>query len=102
MINEIEPRRSKRARVQKTFGDDFLTFFLENELQTYVEAISSLESPLWKEAIKSEVDSILQYHTWELVDLLPSWKLLWSKWIFKRKMKFDGSIDKNKARLVDL
>ncbi|GJX31711.1 calcineurin B-like protein 4 [Tanacetum coccineum] len=54
----------------------------------------------WKEAIKSEIDSILQNHTWELVDLLSGCKPLGYKWIFKKKMKADGTIDKYKARLA--
>ena len=62
--------------------------------------MNSLEGYLWKEAIKSEIDSILQNHTWELVDLPPGSKPLGYKWIFKRKMKTDGTIDKYKARLV--
>ena len=73
---------------------------LENEPQNYEEALSSSEGPLWKEAIKSEVDSILKNHTWELVDLPPGCKPVGSKWIFKRKMKADGFIDKYKVRLV--
>ena len=39
-------------------------------------------------------------HTWELVDLLPSVKTIGCKWIFKRKLKQDGSIEKHKACLV--
>ncbi|RVX22336.1 Retrovirus-related Pol polyprotein from transposon TNT 1-94 [Vitis vinifera] len=70
------------------------------EPQTFKEAVNSTEGLMWKEAIKSEIDSILQNHTWELVDLPPGCKPLSSKWIFKRKMKVDGSIDKYKARLV--
>ena len=73
---------------------------LENEPLTFKEAMSSPEAPLWKEAINSEVESILQNHTWELVDLPPGCKPLGYKWIFKRKMKTDGSIDKYKTRLV--
>ncbi|KAH9746354.1 CCHC-type domain-containing protein [Citrus sinensis] len=64
------------------------------------EAVTSAEGTLWKEAINSEVEFILQNHTWELVDLFPGCKPLGYKWIFKRKMKADGSIDKYKARLV--
>ncbi|KAK8685120.1 hypothetical protein V6N13_041128 [Hibiscus sabdariffa] len=97
---EIEPRRSKRARIEKSFGSDFLTFMLEDEPQTYNDAIRSPEGTLWKDAIKSEIESIMQNHTWELMDLPPGIKRLSSKWIFKRKMKADGSIDKYKARLV--
>ena len=53
-----------------------------------------------KEAINNEIKSIMQNYTWELVDLLPSFKPLGYKWIFKRKMNADGSIAKYKARLV--
>ena len=95
-----KPRRSKRVSTAKSFGTDFLTYMLEGEPRTFHEAVTSSESPLWKETIKSEIDSILQNHTWELVDLPPGSKVLESKWIFKRKMKVDGSIDKFKARLV--
>ena len=97
---EVEPRRSKRARTEKSFGPDFLTYMLKGEPQTYKEAVNSTESLMWKEAIKSEIDSILHNHTWELVDLPSGCKPLSSKWIFKRKWKVDGSIDKYKARLV--
>ena len=55
---------------------------------------------MWKEAIKSEIDFILHYHAWELVDLPSGCKSLSSKWVFKRKKKVDRSIDKYKARLV--
>ena len=62
--------------------------------------MSSPEAPLWKEAINSEVEFVLQNHTWKLVDLPPGCKPLGYKWIFKRKMKADRSFDKFKARLV--
>ena len=62
--------------------------------------MSSPEAPYWKEAINDEVESILQNHTWELMDIPPGSKPLGYKWIFKKKIKADGSIDKYKARLV--
>ncbi|KAL6333744.1 hypothetical protein AAG906_028930 [Vitis piasezkii] len=95
-----EPRRGKRARKSTSFGPDFLTYLLENDPQTFKEAMSSPEASYWKEAINSEIESILQNHTWELVALPPGTKTLGCKWIFKKKMKADGSIDKYKARLV--
>ena len=97
---EDEPPRSKRIRTEKSFGPDFLTYMLESEPQSYKEVVNSLEGSLWKEAIKSEIDSILQNHTWKLVDLPLGSKPLGYKWIFKRKTKTDGTIDKYKARLV--
>ncbi|KAL0320072.1 UNVERIFIED_CONTAM: Retrovirus-related Pol polyprotein from transposon TNT 1-94 [Sesamum radiatum] len=95
-----EPRRNKRAKIAKTFGPEFLTYVLENEPRTINEALSSPEAPFWKEAINSEIESIMQNHTWELVDLPPDSTPLGCKWILKRKYKADGFIDKYKARLV--
>ena len=99
-MNEVEPRCRKRAKTSKSFGPNFLTYMLEDEPQSFKEAISTSEAPFWKEAINSEIESILQNHTWELVDLSPGCEPLGYKWIFKRKLKDDGSIDKYRARLV--
>ena len=48
----------------------------------YKEAMASPETLLWKEVINSEVESILQNHMWELVDLPHGNKLIGYKWIF--------------------
>ena len=39
---------------------------LEDEPQSFKEAMSSPEAPYWKEAINDEVESILQNHTWDV------------------------------------
>ncbi|GKE26598.1 reverse transcriptase domain-containing protein [Tanacetum coccineum] len=93
---EVEPRRNKRARIEKSFRLDFVAFMVENE---YFLS-RSIRMAQWKEAIKSEIDFILQIYTWELVVLLSGCKSLGYKWIFKKKMKADGTIDKYKARLI--
>nr|GEU64867.1 zinc finger, CCHC-type [Tanacetum cinerariifolium] len=46
------------------------------------------------------MDSIMGNNTWVLADLPPGCKPLSCKWIFKRKLKVDGAIEKFKARLV--
>ena len=61
--SEIELRRSKRARIEKYFVLDCLTYMPEGEPQTYKAAVNSTEDVMWKEAIKSEIDFILQNHT---------------------------------------
>ena len=38
--------------------------------------------------------------TWKLVDLPPDCKTIDCKWVLRKKLKLDGSIDKFKARLV--
>ncbi|GJV13963.1 zinc finger, CCHC-type containing protein [Tanacetum coccineum] len=49
---EVEPRRSKRARNEKSFGPDFVSFMVENEPTSYREAVTSSEGQQWREAIK--------------------------------------------------
>ncbi|GJZ16179.1 putative reverse transcriptase domain-containing protein [Tanacetum coccineum] len=40
---EVEPRRSKRARIEKLFRPDFVSFMVENEPTSYREAVTSSE-----------------------------------------------------------
>ncbi|GJZ22210.1 zf-CCHC domain-containing protein [Tanacetum coccineum] len=43
------------------------------------------------------MDSIMGNNTWVLAELPPGYKPLGCKWIFKRKLKVDGTIEKFKA-----
>ena len=52
------------------------------------------------EAVNDEINSIMQNHTWELVNLPLGNKPIGCKWIFKRKLQTNGTIDKYKTRLV--
>ena len=57
-------RRSKRQRTEKSFGSNFMTYLLEEgDPKTYKKVVTSPDGPMWKEAIKNKVDSILQNHT---------------------------------------
>ena len=88
-----EPRRSKRAKVSKDFGPDYMTYIVNEEPQTYKAAMESSEAPYWQEAIQSEIDSIVHNNTWKLVDLPSGHKPIGHKWIFKKKLRPDGSIE---------
>nr|KAJ0211350.1 hypothetical protein LSAT_V11C400187200 [Lactuca sativa] len=68
--------------------------------KTFSEAMASRDVHFWKEAIHDEIDFIMHNNTWVLADLPHGCKTLGCKWILKRKMKVDGTIDKYKARLV--
>ena len=46
-----------------------MELLIENEPQTFKVVMSSSESTYWKEAVNSEIESILGNHIWELVDL---------------------------------
>jgi hypothetical protein len=100
-LNEVvEPRQSKRKRISKDFGPDFVTYNVEEDPLTIQEALSSLDADLWQEAINDEMESLESNKTWRLVDLPPGCKTIGCKWILKKKLKADGTIDKYKARLV--
>ena len=42
----------------------------------------------------------MENNTWILTDLPPGCKPVGCKWIFKKKLRPDGTVDKYKARLV--
>jgi len=47
-----------------------------------------------------EIQSLKDNNTWILVDLPPNRKPIKGRWVYKTKLKQDGSIDKYKARWV--
>src|SRR4051812_24861409 len=67
---------------------------------TYEEAMMSLDSNKWQEAMKSVIGSMYENQVWSLVDLLDGRKALENKWIFKKKTDADGDVTVYKARLV--
>ncbi|GJV43248.1 zinc finger, CCHC-type containing protein [Tanacetum coccineum] len=70
----------------------------EDVPKTFNEGIKSQDVAFWKEAINDEMDSIMGNNTLVLADLPPGCKPLGCKWIFKRKLKVDGTIEKFKFK----
>lgn len=52
------------------------------------------------EKTKSELDSLKENDTWKKAELPPNKIPITSKWMFKIKRNPDGTVSKNKARLV--
>jgi hypothetical protein len=97
--NEIS-KKSKRQRTAKSFGDDFIVYLMDDTPRTIEEAYLSLDADYWKEAIKSEMDSIMSNGTWEVVSRPYGCKPIRCKWMFKKNIRHDGTIEKYKVRLV--
>jgi transposase InsO family protein len=73
---------------------------VEDEPNSYEDAMRRDDRQLWHAAMVSEVDSIQRNGTWELIELPEGRQAIGCKWVFKIKRKADGSIDRYKARLV--
>jgi hypothetical protein len=98
--DNVSTRKSKRPRIAKSFGDDYIVYLVDGIPSTIEEAYSSPDADFWKEAIRSEMDSIMSNATWEVVERPYGCKPIGSKWVFKKKFRPDGTIERYKARLV--
>lgn len=61
---------------------------------------TALAHPGWKAAMVEELDALHKNETWTLVPRTPNMNVIGSKWVFKTKLKPDGSLERLKARLV--
>ncbi|CAI7757919.1 unnamed protein product [Closterium sp. NIES-53] len=86
-----KPAKSALAGAALIVGDD--------EESDYEECAFAFFSP-WKKAMESELKSIEENGTWELVELPEGRKAITSKWLFKIKSDADGNIERYKSRLV--
>ena len=75
-------------------------YLVDDTLRTIEEAYSSPDADLWKKAVRSEMDSIISNGTWEIVKCRYGCKPIGCKWVFKKKVRPNGTIERYKARLV--
>ncbi|CAI7735671.1 unnamed protein product [Closterium sp. NIES-54] len=71
------------------------------EPATLKEALESSDAEDWKNAMESELKSIEENDTWELVELPEGRKAITSEWLFTIKSDAGGKIERYKSRLVD-
>ncbi|CAI7855351.1 unnamed protein product [Closterium sp. NIES-54] len=107
-----KPAKSALAGAAMMVGDDMeseyeefvFTFFspveMPGEPATLKKALESSDAEEWKKAMDSELKSIEENGTWELVELLEGHKAITSKWLFKIKSDADGKIERYKSRLA--
>ena len=75
-------------------------YLIDDTPSSISEAYASEDAVFWKEAVSTETDSILANETWEITDRPYVCKPIGCKWVFKKKLRPDGTTKKYKARLV--
>ncbi|CAI7915216.1 unnamed protein product [Closterium sp. NIES-54] len=73
---------------------------MPGEPATLKKALVSSDAEEWKEAMESELESIEENDTCELVELPEGRKAITPKWLFKIKSDANGNIERYKSRLV--
>lgn len=107
----IEPRVTRsqtRAQATEDQSDNISTvaihegamFTLDDEPRTFKDAQESDDWPNWQQAMNEEIEALEKNRTWVLVDKPNNIKPIKNKWVYKAKLKQDGSIERFKARLV--
>ncbi|CAI7795483.1 unnamed protein product [Closterium sp. NIES-53] len=107
-----KPAKSALAGAALIVGDDeesdykecAFAFFspveMPGEPATLKEALESSYAEEWKKSMESDLKSIEENRTWELVELPEGRNAIMSKWLFKIKSDADGKIERYKSRLV--
>ena len=67
------------------------------EPHTYREAHTE---PFWQQAMSKELDVLHKNHTWDMIGLPPCQSIVGCRWVYKVKIKADGSVERYKACLV--
>ena len=107
-LNEVQNIGEKRPRAMSDrfeAGANVVSdYCFATSLITDIDEPSSVEEamsdPDWMQAMRSEMSSLHDNQTWELVPRPSGKNVVKSKWLFKIKRNADGSISRYKARLV--
>ncbi|KAL0443560.1 UNVERIFIED_CONTAM: Retrovirus-related Pol polyprotein from transposon RE1 [Sesamum latifolium] len=83
-------RRSTRAMHKPVWLSDF-------EPKNFSEAVRHEQ---WKEAMQAEIHALERNNTWRLTTLPAGKHAIGCKWVYKTKLRADGTVERYKARLV--
>ena len=86
--------KSYSHAVQSTLTKNFI------EPENFENAINSEQKDKWLEAMKTEIESLNETQTWDLVPREKGQNIIPGRWVYKIKHDSNGNIDKFKARYV--
>ena len=99
-------RRSSKPPERYTDSSNYVAehcFITESHVSNTTEpetVKAALEDVNWHTAMKSEISSLHQNDTWELVPRPAMKNIVGSRWVFKVKPNPDGTVNRFKARVV--
>lgn len=83
------------------FAHDLMNRNGDNRLpNTIQEARESMDSENWEVAVETELSTLREKNTWELVDPPKDKNIIGNRWVFTKKYDENGKLCKFKARLV--
>eukprot|EP00250_Pteridium_aquilinum_P018192 c23982_g1_i1 orf=561-1451(+) len=114
LMMQLAPRLSALALSQEISEATYFVAALEDEgvlaivpniledkvRSTIQEALLSDDADLWRAAIADKLQALEDTGTWTLVPRPAHYNIIGCKWVLKKKLLPDGSIDKYKAHLV--
>ena len=100
-------RRSSRVK-KSAIPSDYIVYLQESDFDigkcddptTFSQAMNSLNSSNWYDAMKEELNSMDKNNVWNLVELPPGATTVSCKWVYKTKRDCKGKVERHKARLV--
>nr|GEW81578.1 hypothetical protein [Tanacetum cinerariifolium] len=105
-LKEIQESVDEESIVNTDTQQEVVTLVEPDDISLHIhrtsnkEAMASLKAAKWKEAMKSEIQSMYDNRVWNLVDTTPALKTVGCKWIFKKNIDMDGKVHNYKAWLV--
>ena len=97
--NNFRPVRQRR--IPDRFGDlEYASIAVHDEPTKLSDALKGRNAKQWLNAIQTELSSLEENETWDLVDLPVGKNVVGNKWVFKIKYSENGDISRFKARLV--
>ena len=105
-----EPEVLRRSRRERWFSipDDYHVYQVDtdsdigekDDLTLVKQAMQSVNSTIWKEAIEDELQSMSKNEVRYLVNKTDAYKSIGYKWVFKTKRGENGKVARYKTRLV--